>query len=139
MLRTKEERPLTGLALEIAQAAHQRPGFVEVILDAPILPFGYQGRLATVSPDTVLDGDVFIGASASAGADMVINLPPAIASGRILIVKKMDANAHNIVILPYGTDTVDEVNSAVNSTITIQNDVTRLHDPTWAAGGWIVW
>ncbi len=52
------------------------------------------------------------------------------------VIKKMDANAHNVVVGPDGADTIDGVNSAVNSTITIQNDTIKLVD--FAAGVWLL-
>jgi hypothetical protein len=73
--------------------------------------------------------------SASAGADFIFDLPPATGSGEVAIVKKMDANAHNIVITPNGTDTIDGTNATVS--ITIQMDAVKLVDS--AAGAWSVW
>lgn len=74
-------------------------------------------------------------ASSDAGADFVFNLPAATGSGQIAVVKKMDANAHNIAITPNGTDTIDGVNAAVN--IALQYDALRLVDS--AAGAWSIW
>ena len=76
-------------------------------------------------------------ASASAGADFLFTLPPATGSGELAVIKKMDANAHNIVVGPNGTDTIDGANSAANSTITIQYDDVRLVDS--GAGTWDTW
>lgn len=77
----------------------------------------------------------FIASSATAGADKVENLNPATGSGVFLVYKKMDANAHDIVITPDGTDNIDGVNAAKH--ITIQNDTLGLYDR--AAGEWSVW
>lgn len=81
--------------------------------------------------------DCFIDASAAAGADTVINLPAATGSGRVFIIKKADANAHNIVINPNGADTIDGVNSAANSTISLQFAALNFVDV--AAAKWDIW
>jgi hypothetical protein len=86
----------------------------------------------------VLATDQFIRASASAGADIIENLPasvgPVNGRSRVLIFKKMDANAHNVVITAAGADTID---GAATVTITIRYDVVRLVDG--AAGAWSIW
>ena len=73
--------------------------------------------------------------AAAAGADFVLNLPAASGGGNIVVVKKNDANAHNIAITPSGTDTIDGVNAAVN--ISLQNDALRLIDS--GVGTWVIW
>ncbi len=75
-------------------------------------------------------------ANSSAGADFIFNLPVATGTGDALIVKKVDANAHNIAVTPNGTNTIDGVNAAVNLT-TQWVPVLRLIDS--AAGAWSVW
>lgn len=70
------------------------------------------------SPYTVQPTDTFIAASAGAAADTIVNLPAAIGTGRVIVVKKVDANAHNIVVTPAGTDKIDGV--AGPDTITVQ-------------------
>jgi hypothetical protein len=102
-----------------------------------IEPLAYSVRSTSTTPDAVTATDVFIFASATAGADIIENLPAATGSGRILIFKKMDANAHNVVITPNGTDTIDGVNNATLSTLTIQYDALRLVDA--ASGAWAIW
>jgi hypothetical protein len=89
---------------------------------------------AALSPYTVGNTDEFIAASAGAAAATVIDLPAATASGRAIVIKKMDANAFNITVTPAGTDTIDG-NAVVN--IAIQNDALRLVD--LAAGAWGTW
>lgn len=71
-------------------------------------------KASSASPFTipVFGGWLFLDANASAGADFVANLPIATGSQNIVVVKKMDANAHNIAITPNGTDTIDDVNAA---------------------------
>jgi hypothetical protein len=108
-------------------------------LIALIEPFLFATRDASVSPDAVLSTDQFIRASASAGADIIENLPASVgpdANGRsrVLIFKKMDANAHNVVITAAGADTID---GAATVSITKQYDAMRLWDA--AAGQWSVW
>jgi len=79
----------------------------------------------------------FFRVSSGSGADFVFNLPPATGSGDIAVIKKMDANAHNIAITPNPdtADTIDRVNAAVN--ITLQDDVLRIVDS--AVGEWSKW
>src|SRR5216684_1560096 len=74
-------------------------------------------------------------ASSSAGADFIFNLPVATGSGNAAIIKKMDANAHNIAVTPNGTNTIDGVNAAVN--VSLQYDILRLIDS--GTGAWSVW
>lgn len=105
-----------------------------------VLNAGLPSPLVTVanaaSPYLVgAQGDQFIAAAAGAGADTVVNLPSAIGAGNRVIVKKTDANPHNISVVPNGTDTIDGVNAAVN--ISSQWGVLRLIDA--AAGGWMTW
>ncbi len=62
----------------------------------------------SLSPYAIQSTDTFIAASAGAGADTVVNLPAAVGSGRIVIVKKVDANPHNIAVTPVVvTDVID--------------------------------
>lgn len=74
----------------------------------------------------------FIPASAGAGADTILVLPKATGSTNLVIVKKMDANAHNIVVNPTGKDTIDGTNAA--DTITAQFNFVRYLD--YLAGAW---
>jgi hypothetical protein len=97
------------------------------------LPFASSPYTATLDPILL----TFYFASSSAGADFVFTLPAATGTGSIAIVKKMDANAHNIAIGPTGADTIDGVNSAANSTITIQYDALRIIDS--GAGAFSIW
>jgi hypothetical protein len=88
------------------------------------------------SPYAIAAGlNTFLMASASAGADFVAVLPAATGSGNLVVIKKMDANAHNIAITPTGADTIDGVNAAVN--ITLQYDALRLIDA--GVGVWLIW
>lgn len=73
------------------------------------------------SPYTVQATDSFIAASAGSAADTTINLPVATGSGRTLTVKKIDANAHNIVI----SGTID---GASSYSLTAQYQVVSLVD-----------
>lgn len=102
---------------------------------ALIKPLTYNVRATSTTPDPVTATDVFVLSSATAGADIVEDLPAATGSGRVLIFKKMDANAHNVVITPNGADMLDGANAVVN--ITIQYDAVRLLDA--AAGAWVIW
>lgn len=77
-----------------------------------------------------------IQASASAAKDTILVLPAATGSTNEVTVKKIDGNAHNIVVNPRGLDTIDGVNSAANSTITILNDAIKLVDAL--AGAWVI-
>jgi hypothetical protein len=102
------------------------------------LSLGAKTLVFADSPYSANAGEsTFYEAPASAGSDFTFNLPPATGSGQIIIVQKVDANAHNIVINPNGADTINGANSAVNSTITLQYDVTRLRDS--GVGTWFVW
>lgn len=67
----------------------------------------------TASPFTipVFSGWLFLDAAAGPGADFIANLPPATGTQDIVVVKKMDANPHNIAIRPNGTDTIDDLNA----------------------------
>ena len=56
-------------------------------------------------------------------------------SGNVAIIKKIDANAHNIAVTPNGSDTIDGVNAAVD--IAIQWSVLRVVDA--ASGAWDAW
>lgn len=51
--------------------------------------------------------------SAGVSADFIFNLPPAIGSGNVGIVKKVDADAHSVQVTPNGTDTIDGENAAI--------------------------
>jgi len=90
--------------------------------------FGASPFAAALSPQA---GTVFR-CSAGAGADFVFNLPAATGSGQWCVIKKMDANAHNIAVTPNGGDTIDGANAAVN--VAVQNDALWLCDTV--AGAW---
>ncbi len=98
-----------------------------------------QVKTITDSPYTIATSqNVFLDASASAGADFIANLPHATGSGFIVVVKKTDANAHNVAITPdpiRGTDTIDGLNAARN--LANQYDAHALIDV--AAGKWDIW
>jgi hypothetical protein len=103
------------------------------ILPTPAIPNIYIENISA-SPYTILSkpGWLFLAASASAGADFIANLPQALATGNVAVIKKMDANAHNIVVTPFGTDTIDGANAVDN--ISAQWAVNRYLD--YAAGAW---
>lgn len=92
--------------------------------------------VTSTTPYTIFGGDNWlILASATAGAAWIGNLPPAIGSLDMIIVKKMDANAHNVAVTPNGSDVIDGVNAALD--ITVQYDNVRLID--YASGAWATW
>jgi hypothetical protein len=68
-------------------------------------------RVTTVAssqtPFSVAWNDFFIEASAGAASSTVVQLPPALGTGRIITVKKIDANAQNVAITAAGSDTID--------------------------------
>lgn len=98
--------------------------------------FTPQVKTIADSPYTIATAqNVFLDASSSAGADFIANLPAASGSGFIVVVKKTDANAHNIAITPNGTDTIDGLNSARN--LANQYDAHALIDV--ATGKWDIW
>lgn len=72
-------------------------------------------------------------ASAGSSANFIFNLPAAIGSGNIGIIKKMDSNPYAIAITPNGSDTIDGVNAAV--LVTIQYDAVRIVDAE--TGVWV--
>lgn len=95
------------------------------------LAFGASPYTATLTPLRTNE----YRCSASSGADFVFNLPAATGSGNVAIIKKIDANAHNIAVTPNGSDTIDGVNAAVD--IAIQWSVLRVVDA--ASGAWDTW
>ena len=62
----------------------------------------------------------------------MFNLPAATGSANVGIIKKVDANAQNVNVVPHGTDTIDGVNATVN--ITLQNGFIQIADA--ASGQW---
>jgi len=88
----------------------------------------------TQSPYAVQATDTFIGASASTTEAQTINLGQSTGSGTILIVKKLDSNPFGVVIVAYGTDTID---GSASYTLTTQYDAVRLIDG--ASGQWSIW
>lgn len=66
------------------------------------------------SPYTVESGDDVIIASAGTGADTIVKLPTAVGSGRLVDLKKADANPYNIGVTPAGSDTIDDAAGAFN-------------------------
>lgn len=87
------------------------------------------------SPYSIGQVAAFFAASAGASADTILNLPQATGSGRVIVVYKVDANAHNIAITPKGSDTINGSNSALN--LGSQYDVRRLID--YGSGTWALW
>jgi hypothetical protein len=84
---------------------------------------------------TILGTDVYIRAQATSGSDCTLNLPAASGNiGRSIVVKRTDANAHNVLLHPNGTDTIDGVNS--NFTISIQYEEFAV--VVGASGAWDV-
>jgi hypothetical protein len=84
------------------------------------------------SPYSVLAADMFLAVSAGVSTPTVIDLPAATGSGRVLIVKKVDANAQNVAVTPHGTDDIDGANSAFN----ISTQYTAYSFIDYAAGQW---
>ena len=85
------------------------------------------------SPYTVLGTDVFIAASSGSTSNTTINLPVATGSGRTIIIKKIDANAHNVVVMASGSDTID---GSASFSITLQYQSISVNDA--AAGSWFI-
>ena len=109
---------------------------------ALIEPFLFAVRATTTSPDAVLATDQFILASALVGGNLIENLPAAVGPvngrSRVLIIYRLDANAHDVVITPNGTDTINGVNAAVSLVgAAAQYSSVRLLDS--AAGAWLLW
>src|SRR5215475_175029 len=100
-----------------------------VPLQSTVMPVA-QGQ----SPYPVGSNDTFIGASASATLATEVDLPQAVGSGRMLIIAKMDSNAHNVNVKPNGSDTI---NGGGTVGLTTQYDVVRLIDAATAI--WIKW
>jgi hypothetical protein len=86
-------------------------------------------------PIPAFTSHLFFAAAASAGHPYLAQLPAATGSGKWLVVVKIDANAHDVVVIPNGTDTINGVNSADN--LVNQWDVGRYTDA--ASGAWIKW
>jgi hypothetical protein len=105
---------------------------------ALIEPVLFAVTSTSTTPYAVVATDVFVLASAGAGADIIVNLPASVGPmhgrSRILIFKKMDANPHNVVVTRAGADTID---GGTTATITIQFDMVRLVDGS--AGAWSIW
>jgi len=70
--------------------------------------------------------------STDPAADFIFNLPVATGSGNVGVIKKVDANAHSVVITPNGTDTIDGVNATVS--IAAQWSYVKICDAQ--AGAW---
>jgi hypothetical protein len=109
---------------------------VPIALVEPIL---YSSIATSTTPYPVTATDYFIQASASAGADIIVNLPTSVGPdpngrSRVLVIKKLDANPHNVVVTAAGADTIDGL---ATQTITLQYDSLRLWDG--AAGAWSIW
>ncbi len=71
--------------------------------------------------------------SSGTAADQIAQLPAAVGTLDQKIIKKTDANAFNIDVTPYGTDTINGATGPMN--ITIQYDGLWLMD--FAPGQWI--
>ncbi len=71
-------------------------------------------KVATDSPYTVIPSDFTIICNAVGGA-MIVNLPPATGSGRVLEVKKIDASINTVTLDGDGGDTIDGVGTKVIS------------------------
>ena len=74
----------------------------------------------------------FIAASAGAAADLILVLPKATGSTNMVLVQKMDPNAHNIVLNPFDLDTINAANAP--DTITTRFAFARYLD--YLAGAW---
>ena len=77
----------------------------------------------------------FLGASSSAGADFVANLPAATGSGNVLTIKRLDATAHTVTITPNGTDTID----GVNASDFLSRQYVAINYIDFAVGQWLRW
>jgi hypothetical protein len=86
------------------------------------------------SPYSVVAGDQFIAASAGVSSPTEIDLPAATGSGRVLIIKKMDANAEDIEVTPNGSDTIDGTAAAYD--LATQYNAVQIVD--YAAGAWAI-
>jgi hypothetical protein len=100
-----------------------------------VIPLQYLPMIVTnaESPYTVGAQDVFLAVEAGAGSPTVIILPPAGGTGRVVIVKKTDANAQNITIQPFAGDTID---GGGTYSISVQYVSISLHDT--ANGTWLI-
>lgn len=87
---------------------------------------------AAQSPYTVGTTDEFLAVSAGAASPTAIDLPPATGSGRTLVIKKVDANAEAVEVVPFGTDTIDGSNAP--DSWTVQYQTNQYID--YAAGVW---
>lgn len=76
----------------------------------------------------------FYACNASAGADFILDLPAAMGTQLTIIVKKVDANAHNIVITAAGSDTIDG-----SSTFSISTQYISVNLIDAAVGTWLIY
>ena len=93
--------------------------------------------LAAASPYSVLPADQFIEMSSGANnASTVVNLPAATGSGRVIVIKRMDAfKKAPVNITPNGTDTIDGL--AATLPLTAQFESYSLEDA--APGAWAIY
>lgn len=78
-------------------------------------------------------GNQFIAASAGVASDTIIDLFAAQGTGDLVTIKKIDANAFNIVVTPNGTDTID---GQTTDTLTQQWESRTYLD--YSAGKWAI-
>jgi len=90
----------------------------------------------SASPYTIVlsTNTAFVGANANATTDFIANLPPALGTQLSIIVKKLDSNAHNIVVTASGTDTID---GSATYSLTTQYQFVRLIDSS--QGVWLIY
>lgn len=92
--------------------------------------------VTSASPYSVpVSQNTAIYASASLGADFTANLPPATGSGFIYILKKMDANAHNVIFDADGADLIDGLGTYTLTTQYAAVWVQDIASLTWAVLG----
>lgn len=111
-------------------------GAVTAPLDyTPIIIVGSFGPFVGLvsSPYTCDPGSQIILAAATSGAACAVTLPPALGDGAIVIVKKMDSNAHNVNISPSGSDQIFDTSGG--DSITSQYGTRHYLDV--APGQWI--
>lgn len=96
-----------------------------------LVPFKYNVTIVTPAllPYTVNATDGFLASVAG-----TITLPLASGSGRVIIVKNVDASGGTVTVAPQAADTID---GGAATNITVQNDAIRLIDA--AQTQWMIW
>jgi hypothetical protein len=99
-----------------------------------LVPLQYPVMVVTnaESPYVLGATDVFLAAAAGASTVTTIDLPVAAGTGRVVVVTKTDSNAHDIIILPSGSDTI---NGATSYSLTSQYASVSLIDAI--VGEWL--